>query len=72
MSGRSLRRLPVLAQARHMGILPMLPKRRSLGRAGQFAGTSHVTAATQVEAWLDAMERVIDSQALEKERLAKS
>ncbi|TCD71325.1 hypothetical protein EIP91_011096 [Steccherinum ochraceum] len=72
MSGRSLRRLPVLAQARHMGILPMLPKRRSAGRAGQAAETSHVATATQVEAWLEAMERVIDSQALEKERLAKS
>lgn len=75
MSGRSLRRLPVLAQARHMGMLAILPPRPSPSRAGLPAGgmAKHAkqgSAATDVEMWLEAMERVVDAQALERERLA--
>ncbi|THH33793.1 hypothetical protein EUX98_g401 [Antrodiella citrinella] len=70
MSGRSLRRLPVLAQARHMGLLAMLPPRPH--RSAQLAKPSPYTgAATQVETWLEAMERVVDAQAVERERLAQ-
>lgn len=73
MSGRSLRRLPVLAQARHMGMLAMLPPRTASpyrGVNGQSVKAKHPT--TQVETWLDAMERVVDAQAVERERLAHS
>ncbi|OBZ77112.1 Pachytene checkpoint protein 2, partial [Grifola frondosa] len=77
MSGRSLRRLPVLAHARYIGILPTLA---SHAPSIQVNGTSktkksndiaHVRASggTDVEIWLNAMERVIDSQATERKRL---
>ncbi|KAH9938420.1 P-loop containing nucleoside triphosphate hydrolase protein [Fomitopsis serialis] len=76
MSGRSLRRLPVLAHARHIGTLPM-PSRSAVqingatktkrnGLASEKKGTG-----SAVEVWLDAMERVIDSQALERERFER-
>ena len=76
MSGRSLRRLPVLAHARYIGTLPMLSrtsaqvngatktKRNGLAAENRGAGSA-------VEVWLDAMERVIDSQASERERFER-
>lgn len=71
MSGRSLRRLPVLAQARHMGMLAMLPpKTGSLRGVNGQASAKAKHPTTQVETWLDAMERVVDAQAVERERLA--
>ncbi|KAH8106228.1 P-loop containing nucleoside triphosphate hydrolase protein [Cristinia sonorae] len=74
MSGRSLRRLPVLAQARHMGMLATLPPRSSSLRNGQSVREKHtpqVGAGAQVETWLDAMEHVVDAHATQKERLAQ-
>lgn len=53
MSGRSLRRLPVLAHARY-GI-------------GLNAHASQ--SGTEVEAWLDAMERVVLEQGVERARM---
>lgn len=76
MSGRSLRRLPVLAHARYIGTLPM-PARAT----AQINGAAKVKrnglasenrgAGSDVEVWLDAMERVIDSQASERERFER-
>ncbi|KZT72619.1 P-loop containing nucleoside triphosphate hydrolase protein [Daedalea quercina L-15889] len=76
MSGRSLRRLPVLAHARYIGTLPVptrsavhvngTTKARRNGLASESKG-----AGTVVEVWLDAMERVIDSQASERERFER-
>lgn len=76
MSGRSLRRLPVLAHARYIGTLPMptktstqingATKTKRNGLASENRG-----AGSAVEVWLDAMERVIDSQASERERFGR-
>lgn len=48
MSGRSLRRLPVLAHARHIGV-----SAASLSSGG----------ASDVEVWLKAMELVVENEA---------
>ncbi|CAL1702280.1 unnamed protein product [Somion occarium] len=76
MSGRSLRRLPVLAHARYIGTLSMLPPKPSSvngnnGIRSKTAGsvTTRGGAATDVELWLDAMEKVIDAQGVERNRL---
>lgn len=68
MSGRSLRRLPVLAHARYMGSLSMLgsPSVTDLSRYGK-----DNSSGTDVAVWLDAIERVVESQATERERLQK-
>ncbi|KAF4619108.1 hypothetical protein D9613_005593 [Agrocybe pediades] len=55
MSGRALRRLPVLALARYIGIGNV-----SFGRPGSGA---------TVEAWLDGMEKAVKEQAKEIEKL---
>lgn len=77
MSGRSLRRLPVLAHARYMGTLPM-PARATSQTNGAtkvkkhgLASENRGTGGSVVEVWLDAMERVIDSQACERERFGR-
>lgn len=70
MSGRSLRRLPVLAHARYIGTLPA-----AAPHTARVNGTSRTKKAavqgggTLVETWLDAMERVVQSQATERGRL---
>lgn len=79
MSGRALRRLPVLAHARYIGTLSMLPSKPSSNvngtRKGHGTGNhdSQVRTtsvqATDVEVWLDAMEKVIDAQGIERNRL---
>ena len=62
MSGRSLRRLPVLAHARYIGSLAMLHASTAVnGRSGKVGGTD-------VSVWLEAMERVVEDQAKERER----
>jgi len=66
MSGRALRRLPVLALARYIGI-GNLAIIHQASRPGEALQTSGVGA--QVELWLDAMEKVVDEQAKEQERL---
>ena len=71
MSGRSLRRLPVLAHARYIGSLSMLgPRTLANGTAARNGGRSH-GGETDVGVWLDAMERVVESQAMERERFGK-
>jgi hypothetical protein len=60
MSGRALRRLPVLAHARYgIGLNAHAPK------AGGSSG------GTEVESWLNAMERVIEDQNAERARMER-
>ena len=76
MSGRSLRRLPVLAHARYINLgytSPQIAATDSAGqktvndsRASNVPGPSGL--GTQVEVWLDAMEKVVESQAGELKR----
>ena len=49
MSGRSLRRLPILAHARHIGLSPVL---------------TSASATSDVETWLGAMKLVVQQEAL--------
>ncbi len=69
MSGRSLRRLPVLAHARYIGTLPA-PAPRVASRPNGVS-KQHFTSGrgTVVETWLEAMERVVQAQATERTRL---
>ena len=66
MSGRSLRRLPVLAHARYIGSMPLSGPRRKQGTNGR---DEECKSATDVTVWLQAMERVVDAQAIERGRL---
>ncbi|KAI0829475.1 P-loop containing nucleoside triphosphate hydrolase protein [Trametes gibbosa] len=77
MSGRSLRRLPVLAHARYIGTLPAssphtAAKISGVPKKGTVYG-SHTAdgRGAAVETWLDAMERVVESQATERSRFVK-
>ncbi|KAI1792890.1 P-loop containing nucleoside triphosphate hydrolase protein [Ganoderma leucocontextum] len=69
MSGRSLRRLPVLAHARYIGTLAAVASRSS--SRPNMMSKQHFTSArgTVVETWLDAMERVVQAQGTERTRL---
>lgn len=58
MSGRALRRLPVLALARYIGI----------GQISLINPDGRNTGAN-VEIWLQGMERVVQEKALELEKL---
>ena len=72
MSGRSLRRLPVLAHARYIGTLPTSAPRlahRVNGTSKLKNGAPATQAGAPVETWMDAMERVVQSQATERNRL---
>ncbi|KAH9894292.1 P-loop containing nucleoside triphosphate hydrolase protein [Cubamyces lactineus] len=71
MSGRSLRRLPVLAHARYIGTLPSALPRVSARPNGisKSNGQEPRGGGAAVETWLDAMERVVESQATERARL---
>ncbi|KAI0346929.1 P-loop containing nucleoside triphosphate hydrolase protein [Trametopsis cervina] len=64
MSGRSLRRLPVLAHARYVGTMPHLGPLRSENTERKAR-----KGATDIQLWLDAMENVVDAQAIEHGRL---
>ncbi|KAH9951790.1 P-loop containing nucleoside triphosphate hydrolase protein [Amylocystis lapponica] len=68
MSGRSLRRLPVLAHAQYIGTLPTLVLARPANGA---ARAKRGAGATEVEVWLDAMERVVEAQAVERNHLER-
>jgi len=75
MSGRSLRRLPVLAHARFINLGFVSPQNATTDPAGQKnvnGSTSNAPGpsglGTQVEVWLDAMEKVVESQAGELKR----
>ncbi|KAI0030229.1 P-loop containing nucleoside triphosphate hydrolase protein [Vararia minispora EC-137] len=65
MSGRALRRLPVLAHARYIG-LAFTPQASSISNVQKAGGM-----AVRVETWLGAMERVLDGHAGELGRLEK-
>ena len=74
MSGRSLRRLPVLAHARYIGTLHasgprVAPVNGASKKMRSGSGTRSATAS--VEVWLDAMARVVQTQRLERDRLQK-
>ncbi|KAH9999412.1 thyroid receptor-interacting protein 13 [Russula vinacea] len=64
MSGRSLRRLPVLAHARYINSAAQ--KTVNDPRASNAPGPSGL--GTQVEVWLNAMEKVVEGQAGELKR----
>lgn len=64
MSGRSLRRLPVLALARFIGLgLSSMP-------ASGSDGLDADSGAPQVEGWVAGMERVVQEQGDELQRLS--
>lgn len=70
MSGRSLRRLPVLAQARHIGTIAMLPhKLHSPHVSGGSRKVLQKGSGTDILVWLDAMDRVVEGQAAERGHL---
>ncbi|KAL6306645.1 P-loop containing nucleoside triphosphate hydrolase protein [Sparassis latifolia] len=78
MSGRSLRRLPVLAHARHIGTLPVpapsKPAHANGEKARKRAGvaTEYRGPATPVEVWLGAIERVVEAQAAERDHFERT
>ena len=70
MSGRSLRRLPVLAHARYIGTTAMVPQRASHPPNGVLdKALLERNPGTDVAVWLDAMDRVVESQGAERVRL---
>ncbi|PIL36790.1 transporter [Ganoderma sinense ZZ0214-1] len=69
MSGRSLRRLPVLAHARYIRTLPAVSPRPASRPNGASKQPFTSGRGTAVETWLDAMERVVQAQATERTRL---
>ena len=78
MSGRALRRLPVLALARYIGIGTTSTALASTTTAAQLSGTKAGQASSQasgmkgadVAIWLDTMERVVQEQIFENAKLA--
>jgi len=80
MSGRSLRRLPVLSHARYISLgytSPQIATTDSASAGQKTVNGSRASASnapgpsglgTQVEVWLDAMEKVVESQAGELKR----
>lgn len=76
MSGRSLRRLPVLAHARYISLGYTSPQIATTDSAAQKPVNGPRTTGpsglgTQVEVWLDAMEKVVDCQAGELKRFER-
>lgn len=78
MSGRALRRLPVLALARYIGIGTTSTALALTSKVAQPNGTKTGPASSHgarmkgadVPIWLDAMERVIQEQISESTKLA--
>lgn len=66
MSGRALRRLPVLALAKYIGIGNLCPPLQYSATNSANGITNH--DGTDVNLWLDGMERVVKEHA---EELAK-
>jgi len=80
MSGRSLRRLPVLAHARYISLGYASPTPAAIDSAAQQKSTHGPRESstpgpsglgTPVEVWLDAMERVVGGQAGELKRFER-
>ena len=63
MSGRALRRLPVLALARYIGI-------GNLFNTQVFSGTSKESQGTSAEVWLDGMEKAVREHVQESGKLS--
>ncbi|KAH8113358.1 AAA-domain-containing protein [Phellopilus nigrolimitatus] len=72
ISGRSLRRLPVLAHARYIGLMPA-PKaqeRTKMNYTNSF-GSSNLSSRMppiSVEVWLSAMQRVVNDESSNRQR----
>lgn len=88
MSGRALRRLPVLAHARYIGLgftsassmsspkkstqrSPVNGSKTKAAAGGAPGGSGAHGLGTQVEVWLDAMEKVIQTRAGELEKFER-
>lgn len=76
MSGRALRRLPVLALARYIGIetystiLALSAPTKTSKTSSVNNGVGVKSAGAAVGVWLDAMEKVVKDQAFEHEKLS--
>ena len=73
MSGRALRRLPVIAMARFIGVgnVPFSSSSTSAVKGPNTEPSASLqTGAVQVEQWLDGMEVVVKDKAKELDRLA--
>ena len=69
MSGRALRRLPVLALARYIGIGHLLIPRLASSQAAPYPPTDlEGNRGADVEVWLDGMEKAVEEQAEGRER----
>lgn len=64
MSGRALRRLPVLALARYIGIGHLTGPTTPAAN-----GARKVSKGADVNVWLEGMEKIVTEQAKEQERL---
>lgn len=62
MSGRALRRLPVLALARYIGV-------GSLGNAYGASQAPNGRSGAPVEVWLAGMEKAVSDQGMQQEKL---
>jgi pachytene checkpoint protein 2 len=73
MSGRALRRLPVLALARYIGVghlcIPQLEFKASASSQAALDSSTEGNGGANVEIWLDGMEGVVEEQAEGRERL---
>lgn len=73
MSGRALRRLPVLALAHYIGIGHLCVPRRELKAPASPQTVPDLLAegnkGADVEVWLDGMERAVEEHAEGRERL---
>ena len=73
MSGRALRRLPVLALARYIGVGHLyIPRFEFKAPASSQAVSDPLTEGNRgadVEVWLDGMERAVEEQAEGRVRL---
>ncbi|KLO12810.1 AAA-domain-containing protein [Schizopora paradoxa] len=82
MSGRALRRLPVLAHARYIGLMPSPPRHNQTNgiddpsRKQKAAGTPTVASTSTksqpiaVGVWLNAMQKVLDDETGNRKRFA--
>jgi hypothetical protein len=66
MSGRALRRLPVLALARYIGIGPLTVPSNATPTVN---GIRKASTRADVDVWLEGMEKVVREHAKEHERL---
>lgn len=73
MSGRALRKLPVLALARYIGVghlyIPLFESKAPSPSQAVSDPLMERNRGVDVELWLDGMERTVEEQAEGKERL---